>query len=640
MADLILYTDHQPSLQEGDYKITATPSFSLDSKQQYASTNPIPILEFTVAAEKDSLNLQSVHSVFPPAGGFGSYDEVLPHIVLQRSTLPWEVEIVSGNPSIPWLALLLIPENDNSYTITTKSNGDVPYTEISVNSYSDFESKFPASFDQVSQLTHVRGEGGSELAVIIGKRHPLAGVKNTVHLVSLENVKKFPLSSNPVTFKSIYSWSFFCNEHFRISAEVLEEYLVELNSIDPAVKLGDVLLPFADQEFFSWEELKKTVLDPLISKFPGVNYGNPALKDKIIEHFEISHLYSILKHLNKKPTTLFYETTDQETHEKSGFIKLDYSNTAGVVKQSLYRGPLVPVSKDTTEIFHSVRDADQLFRKIQTKSGKFLPDISYSSAWELGRLLCLQNKNFSVQLYKWKMACYQMLKINGIKKDEHLIKLNSGDDSLPEPSEFIKNWFRDLVNLREIPFNYLVPEIEMLPVESVRLFQIDPYWLDSLFDGAFSLCRLSNDNLESDKNILWNKVFPFEKGKKNYPVCGLILRSVAVAGWPDLVIEGIQKQSVVQPSYKTLLSNEVLLCFFSGQIEDFYIHSKPEILHFECDKLDDAGAPSKYYKSINKNLACLDFQLFANKKSTDLATELIASIEGIKLSIKKGVVTL
>jgi hypothetical protein len=77
---------------------------------------------------------------------------------------------------------------------------------------------------------------------------------------------------------------------------------------------------------------------------------------------------------------------------------------------SWYRGPLVPCGAFVPAIqFLSTADpatgeplifsADQLLR-FDPLVGMY--DVSYAAAWQLGRLLALYNKDFSVALYQWK----------------------------------------------------------------------------------------------------------------------------------------------------------------------------------------------------------------------------------------------
>jgi hypothetical protein len=56
---------------------------------------------------------------------------------------------------------------------------------------------------------------------------------------------------------------------------------------------------------------------------------------------------------------------------------------------------------DAAQPTEPVATADELVRQ-DPRSG--LLDVSYAAAWQIGRLLALQNKHFSVALYNWKRA--------------------------------------------------------------------------------------------------------------------------------------------------------------------------------------------------------------------------------------------
>ena len=80
---------------------------------------------------------------------------------------------------------------------------------------------------------------------------------------------------------------------------------------------------------------------------------------------------------------------------------------AAVQTVSWYRGPLVPAGGFVADIDFSAEttgqpafySADQLLR-FDPNVGMY--DVSYAMAWELGRLVALANKDFSVALYRWK----------------------------------------------------------------------------------------------------------------------------------------------------------------------------------------------------------------------------------------------
>jgi hypothetical protein len=69
---------------------------------------------------------------------------------------------------------------------------------------------------------------------------------------------------------------------------------------------------------------------------------------------------------------------------------------------SWYRGPLVPLNHDKPkQIQDPVSCADELLR-YDPNTGLF--DVTYAAAWQLGRLLALQNQSFALALQRARKA--------------------------------------------------------------------------------------------------------------------------------------------------------------------------------------------------------------------------------------------
>lgn len=80
---------HQPALKDGDYEITITQEIK---EEKITANNSFRITrKFSVGAERFDLKPTDIHAVFPPDGSLGEHSNVLPHIILNRSTLPWEI---------------------------------------------------------------------------------------------------------------------------------------------------------------------------------------------------------------------------------------------------------------------------------------------------------------------------------------------------------------------------------------------------------------------------------------------------------------------------------------------------------------------------------------------------------------------
>src|SRR3569832_2809865 len=106
---------HQPTLKDGDYKITVKQEIKTkgsDSHKIPQDTHFTKTQTFSILGDRFSLNPQDIHAVFPPAGSLGEHSNVLPHIILNRSTLPWERLADTSKENFPWLALLLFDEDE------------------------------------------------------------------------------------------------------------------------------------------------------------------------------------------------------------------------------------------------------------------------------------------------------------------------------------------------------------------------------------------------------------------------------------------------------------------------------------------------------------------------------------------------
>jgi hypothetical protein len=84
-----------------------------------------------------------------------------------------------------------------------------------------------------------------------------------------------------------------------------------------------------------------------------------------------------------------------------------------------------------------------------------------------------------------------------------------------------------------------------------------------------------------------------------------LIRSAAVSGWPDLLIDGLNAIfSDEQPHPDAILpllrlerlSAEVIICLFDGEALTIDIHQKPETLHFGLDSPDQTH--KDYYKKL------------------------------------------
>lgn len=170
----------------------------------------------------------------------------------------------------------------------------------------------------------------------------------------------------------------------------------------------------------------------------------------------------------------------------------------------------------------------------------------------------------------------------------------------------IAEWLGKLMLLYPLPFNCLVPDERLLPAESLRFFYVDTNWLDALLDGALSIGLDSSrqtffneitkgmvhsaamDALSVYRNSLRGVTSPSPPSPPSV-ICGLLLRSALVAGWPNLAIRPKDASgkmlSILRMDH---LSPNVLICLFDGVPAQVELSEPQEGFGFGVD--DDGNA--------------------------------------------------
>jgi hypothetical protein len=554
---------HRPPLLAGSYEITVAESVVIDEVEAGSFSL---VRQFSVLGTRYALAPTDVHDVFPPEGSLGEHSNVFPHVVLNRSTLPWEREPLPGPPgdALPWIALLLLTAEEevalSTVTLGSLRNpssspywpglqpvevGEDDTTQLQVIDLkrSLAESLLPRKTD-LPLLAHVRRATDGdlvdpklvELAVIIGNRLPKPGASSTVHLVALEGrygdgdtiiIPASVAADDQVRLLSLKSWRFACVDEKKTFTKMLRNVSPYVQGQIPDGATATLQLPPS---------------------------GN-ALADSLLT---------------------------------MGSVALRHTLRDGSATVSWYRGPLIPWDNKAT-VDLPVRTSDELVRYLPAM-GMF--DTTYAAAWELGRLLMLQNKQISVSLYHWKRANAQQLR----QREQLLLHLPfvpaTHDVLTDERAQSISDWFDQLNLLQGVPFNYLVPDERMFPAESIRFFWLDPVWTDCLLDGAFSIGRISAAEHQRDSH------FTDSPAESSYDtITGFLLRSDAVSGWPGMLVTGLGADGAVLPTLRMArLSSNVLLCLFRGEIATVSLREKPETLHFGLDKPN--GTRTSYFKML------------------------------------------
>ncbi len=255
-GDVRFFDNYVPTLEADQYTITVTQTLNSSDTAHPLSQTFKATQRFSVIAPRFALPPEDVQSVFPPQNASGVFGQNLAHIVLNQRVLPWERLIDDAPKGTPWMALLLLTEDEiippvgaiTPYALTNPTMaGKYPVTSSSSSIDSLLAPLDPATlgpavtaigtdettckaitittavFEQVAPhmielpfLAHVRetaavmehkttdqAAGDGWFSVVIGNRFPATSngktsgsARNIAHLVSLEGFSSY-LSGKP-----------------------------------------------------------------------------------------------------------------------------------------------------------------------------------------------------------------------------------------------------------------------------------------------------------------------------------------------------------------------------------------------------------------------------------------------------------
>lgn len=683
---------HRPGVQSGRYELNPTLAIKGGITDNFSLSQP---LVFEVAGPRFALAPNEIESVFPPRDSLGEFDNILPSIELTRSTLPWERD--AGKKNIPWLGLILLQEvefNDPALVKVTEEDWPVFRDRIMGPDQEEIGDKpsqgeeeqakvkalwlEPDFFDEIiltatdlDWLSHVRvshDQDGNEMekAVLVCNRLPKPGARARVHLVSFEN--RFDTDGNfnkekgregdKIPLLSILSWEFACpaSEDFKVTEKALDKMPKELKD-----KLKNVYNT----------ELKRDILYRGKAAFlkgladEGVSALTDPDKGKLLSvcHIRTETFKGLINDLDLDwmKISLAAKNESADKFFNMGSVPLAHGLKTGVKVPSWYRGPLVASKKpiineniapDKRKLKLPARNASQLLL-LSRQTGML--DTSYAAAWELGRLISVSHPGISQQIAHWKTSHAREVALAEQNLVFSHIPFNDANFAHEEDGQLnqnLKDYFTDLSLLKQVPFQYLVPHKDLLPDESMRFFYVDPFWVESLLDGAFSIGRTTELDTRRDDH----RKAPT---KNERPLMtGVLLRSDLVSGWPSIMLKGFGKDESALPIKRfDRLGPGVLLVLFEGVVKTTSLHLPAESLHFGFNRPFDAHA--SYFKELkdengkengkieniawkNERRRVFDPLTFANEAKSKiggtinpgiLAMELIEGVQELKVRV-------
>lgn len=495
-----LYSFYLPGLEAGSHKISVVQNVHTPAQGDQKAQD-LPLLEseqnFNIVAPRFSLPDGSIHSSYPPQG-HGDTVETLPHVVLNDPHLPWErvaSEIDAPDKDrnrVPWLAVLVFTQEElrlgdtvlngstsiftgtkdltkpvtqsatlainmkvsdiwltQNSTTPIKTSTDSAVTEATtdviflqsqlftslVTNYDKDGNATPGQknpdVSRYKYLAHVRNinttgmaDAGVEddglFSIIVSHRvGPLTITQPTpvvVHLVSIEGVEEMtlPISTSFVALSSLYSWTYTCLPPN------------SLNVYDAFHALGDTL---------SVLRAPDTVINELKN--------------------------------NKEP-----EAARIAQRLEDGYSLTRYRTQIGELTVALTRGPFTPtvVKHPLTSDWTSLSTFGTDLQILDQDTG--LMDITYSSAWNLGKTLALADQAFAAALSRVRTYIHDKTMNNAKKtilnplgayktREEHLESLADSVKSLNQlpksnllrgPNSMVNRWRKPDVATLDLSF--------------------------------------------------------------------------------------------------------------------------------------------------------------------------------------------
>lgn len=592
---------HEPALPSGDYTVTVTQTIEAPGIPLEAH---VTTRNFSVLGDRFVLQPADVHAVFPPPGSLGEFSNVLPHIALNRSTLPWEryaIPLLQDEERAiakKWRVQSndMLTDAEREFAKRAEEKQATPWLALLVFHEGELVERLLKEDERVQNSLKIVKLGALHAATTTGTRWPgLSSERGhgDGDMVTVLDVKRSVLEPIMPTARELQYLA-----HVRRGTDDGDKLVGD----ELAIIFGNRL---PDQRAGATSTVHLVSLEHRFVAGNGFDYQD-AGSDELIRLVSLKSwrfacvdpkkdFKNLLVHVNRDPGTvrlpanIVRRQNDKTAQARalrylaSGFVPLPHQLRTGQRTISFYRGPLATAEDHEPWPTFPVKAGDELLR-YDAETGTL--DVSYAAAWELGRLLALKSKQFSTSLYLWKRRhARQWKQVEQRELHPHLPvhhRMDHATESQLALPANVETWLSNASLLVGVPFNYLVADERMLPQESLRFFILNQLWIACLLDGAFSIGRVINADHERDKRHVDNL-----QNAVAHRVSGFLLRSAVVAGWPGLQVAAYDlEQQPLRTLRMDRLSPNVLICLFKGDAAEIDLYLKPETLHFGLDKIN------------------------------------------------------
>ncbi|MEQ9499626.1 MAG: hypothetical protein RIT81_22255 [Deltaproteobacteria bacterium] len=695
--------------------------------------------DFEIAGPRLRLPRGEVHSMVPPDGARGGFEDVLPHVVLTNHALPWSRSIdgrdVSGLPNDPWLAVLVFDgadlesgravlrrgvSVDDAVDAGTPDPSDGAITRprlANLEARDRFEP--PASEDAAPQpvkldvvdvdrdlfeairprgndtrlLSHIRhvhlgarqrnADGppivqAGAFPIVVANRFGTTG-PNLACLVSLEGHVGRPDAAT-VRVLVFASWTFtvVSDEQIRADAEqgtVTDGGFRELagnldcgwlarsapqadDAVRALLESGRTVVPYVARDHSRSAAVYRGPLAPVpVEAEPRTSLllsGDGALRfDPQLGVFDVSYAaaYEIGRLLALQDRTFAKSVIDyrranhQARHREANGLAREERVTTEPPRHILESLDRFVRNAAGRRRFDEIRDRGAVLGRTHARRVE-AQGLDGDTLWnDLDPLLSYTPEDRDKFMRAYRRAAGRrygaiVAEVRRILADQDIeaARLAFGDIAEPPPAPTpvteeeptsawrpfvgvlppsMTQWLGELVRLRGVPFDYLVPDERTLPEHSLRFFYIDEAWVEALVAGALSPGRATRQDEAHDSEMMLQHTDVLhakrhdEDGRERRTT-GLLLRSRALAGWPGLEVRGYltsdAPDGVVDESFRApvlrheWLSPSVCLVLFDGEVKRVELREPPEALHFGASP-DHAGAYTHTIRGTETSVA-------------------------------------
>lgn len=649
------YDRDVPGLHAGTYEIAVTQALPNSATDQFSQT---VTQVFEAQGPQFTLDNADIHMLFPAQNASGDFSQVLPNILLENSKLPWERLLTSDpqTPWMALLVFksdeVVLNPLTNSPVITSSvrdflapvagvvkpsiqsSSLSQTLLDSSMNSIVISTGVFKAvtpRLVELASLAHVRevdpehqalDAGGADpwYAALMSNRFPdsanpndTAGAVNYVHLVSLEGLAPYlvdapawPTGALAVQLVSLAAWRFVSTLQAGQTFGDLAQNLIASAGGNPSnlalkipitsdgsaaaqrIALGYTALSYHTQagpDTFTWyrgpfSPVPPQPLPPTIDfyRHPSMaeiyDQANGIFDQSYGSAWTIGRLAALsdpefidsLQRTRSRVLQVGRRLLERSKMPHLRGLSLEELAAPGITRKSLGRNLIPAMFSSTVPARTQLPQAVPTVRRAQQRTNFLFPQDAapHNPATELSWFL-------------------------GKQPISNFLTAQIADDLDP-----MATWLAKLALLYNIPFNHLVPDQRMLPVESVRFFYVDNGWLEVLLDAAMTIGVHGSRDAQVNglvapellrrahlqvplvrRKLLRKTASTAAQVLPSLPQAGMLLRSDLVSGWPGLQVQGTAAGMPVNAMRMDRVAPNVLLVLWQS-VPDTVTLSQPQ----------------------------------------------------------------